>query len=373
MFNFLSICYNTFKQKSRKKEKAMSLESEFTLSFYKEVAMINEKHQVSLVQHVESRKLYVKKIVSSHNLEVYQILKREHFASTPAIRELIAEDDHLIIIEEYISGQTLEEILSQRLFSEEETRQILMDLCQTLKPLHDYDPPIIHRDIKPSNLILDSQNHLYLVDFDASKNYDPAKSRDTVLMGTEDYAAPEQYGFLQSSEKTDIFSIGVLANKMLTGSLPSAKRPQGAFGGIIEKCLSMDPADRFPSVTALSAAIAKAGQKSYALPGFRKRSIKSMMVSGVWYLFLLTLTLSMEIEDAAGVALKGLPLYLNRAGIGAFLFLWTLYFSNYCKFRDRFPFQKKQSLIVNLFRMVLGAFLLVAIPACIVAVIQSLL
>lgn len=98
-----------------------------------------------------------------------------------------------------------------------------------------------------------------------------------------------------------------------------------------------------------------------------------MMVSGVWYLFLLTLTLSMEIEDAAGVALKGLPLYLNRAGIGAFLFLWTLYFSNYCKFRDRFPFQKKQSLIVNLFRMVLGAFLLVAIPACIVAVIQSLL
>ena len=63
----------------------MSLESEFTLSFYKEVAVINEKHQVSLVQHVESRKLYVKKTVSPHNLEIYQTLKREHFASIPAI------------------------------------------------------------------------------------------------------------------------------------------------------------------------------------------------------------------------------------------------------------------------------------------------
>lgn len=103
----------------------MSLESEFTLSFYKEVAVINEKHQVSLVQHVESRKLYVKKTVSPHNLEIYQTLKREHFASIPAIKELIEEDDRLIVIEEYINGQNLEEILAQRLFSEEETRRII--------------------------------------------------------------------------------------------------------------------------------------------------------------------------------------------------------------------------------------------------------
>ena len=120
-----------------------------------------------------------------------------------------------------------------------------MDLCQILKPLHEYDPPIIHRDIKPSNLILDSQNHLFLIDFDASKNYNPDKSRDTVLMGTEDYAAPEQYGFLQSSERTDIFSVGVLANKMLTGVLPSESRPVGPFQSIISKCLSIDPQDRY--------------------------------------------------------------------------------------------------------------------------------
>lgn len=350
----------------------MSLESEFTLSFYKEVAIINEKHQVSLVQHVESRKLYVKKIVSSHNLEIYHILKRERFASIPTIKELIEEDDRLIVIEEYISGQNLEEILAQRLFSEEETRRILMDLCQILKPLHDYDSPIIHRDIKPSNLILDGQNHLYLIDFDASKNYDPEKTRDTVLMGTEDYAAPEQYGFQQSSEKTDIFSIGVLANKMLTGRLPSETRTAGAFHSIIEKCLSIDPQDRFSSVSALSAAIAKTGQSSFALPGFRKKSFRNMTISAVWYLLIGYFAFTIQVDDINGTALVGFSLYLNRVGIASFLLLWTLYFSNYRKFRDRFPFRKKQNPLLNLFRMVVGAFLLIAIPACIVAVIESL-
>lgn len=68
------------------------------------------------MQHVESRKLYVKKTVSPHNLEIYQTLKREHFASIPAIKELIEEDDRLIVIEEYINGQNLEEILRSGCF-----------------------------------------------------------------------------------------------------------------------------------------------------------------------------------------------------------------------------------------------------------------
>lgn len=351
----------------------MSLESEFTLSFYKEVTTINEKHQVFLVQHVETHKLYVKKTVSPHNLEIYKVLKRQRFASIPVIEELIEEEDRLIVIEEYINGQNLEEVIYERLFSEEETRLLLMDLCQILKPLHQYDPPIIHRDIKPSNLILDSQNHLYLIDFDASKNYDPKKSRDTVLMGTEDYAAPEQYGFLQSSEKTDIFSIGVLANKMLTGMLPSEKRSDGVFAPIIEKCLSIDPQDRFASVTDLSAAIAKAGQNSYALPGFRKKSVRNMVLSVVWYLFLCVFAFTLQISDEKEVPLAGFPLYLNRAAIASFLLLWTLYFANYLHFRDKFPFRKVQNLFVNLLRIAVGAFLLIAIPACIVAVAESFL
>ena len=351
----------------------MSLESEFTLSFYKEVAVINEKHQVSLVQHVESRKLYVKKMVSPHNLEIYQTLEREHFASIPAIKELIEEDDRLIVIEEYINGQNLEEILAQRLFSEEETRRILMDLCQILKPLHEYDPPIIHRDIKPSNLILDSQNHLFLIDFDASKNYNPDKSRDTVLMGTEDYAAPEQYGFLQSSERTDIFSVGVLANKMLTGVLPSESRPVGPFQSIISKCLSIDPQDRYQTVSVLRTAIEKTGQSSRALPGFRKKSPRNMVLSVIWYLFICCFSLTLQISDEKGIPLAGFTLYLNRAAIVSFLFLWTLYFANYQNFRDKFPFKRKDQLLLNLFRIAVGAFLPLAIPACIVAIIESFL
>lgn len=351
----------------------MSLESQFTLSFYKEVTTINEKHQVILVQHVETHKLYVKKIVAPHNLEIYRILKSVRFASIPAIVELVEEDDCLIVIEEYINGQSLEEILTQRLFSEEETRRILIDLCQILKPLHQYDPPIIHRDIKPSNLILDNQNHLFLIDFDASKSYDPEKSRDTVLMGTEDYAAPEQYGFLQSSDKTDIFSIGVLANKMLTGMLPSEKRTTGPFSAIVSKCLAIDPRDRFSSISDLSSAIAKTGQSTSALSGFHKKSLKNIVISVVWYCFICLFAFTLQVSDKDGLPLTGFLLYLNRFAIASVFILWTLYFTNYRNFRHRFPFRKRENIFVNLLRIAVGAFLLLAIPACVVAMAESLL
>ena len=148
--------------------------------------------------------------------------------------------------------QTLQE---HGCFTEEETIPIILSLCEVLRPLHAHDPEIIHRDIKTTNLILRDDGTLYLIDFDASKMFDPAKNRDTVLIGTEDYAAPEQYGFAQSDRRTDIYAIGVLMCKMLTGKTLSEADYSGPLTDIIQLCTQMDPRGRFNTVDALAYAL----------------------------------------------------------------------------------------------------------------------
>lgn len=120
-----------------------------------------------------------------------KILSREFQKYLP----IYEEDSHLILIEEYISGRTLEDIIKSHDLTSQYIIQYTEELCNILKELHAFCPPIIHRDIKPSNIIVTSSNHIVLIDFNAAKEYSEIESSDTVLLGTKGYAAPEQYGF----------------------------------------------------------------------------------------------------------------------------------------------------------------------------------
>ena len=70
---------------------------------------------------------------------------------------------------------------------------------------------------------------------------------DTRHMGTENYAAPEQvgYGLSASSEKSDIYAVGMLLNVMLTGKFPKEQRPDDDIWGVIERCISLEAKDRY--------------------------------------------------------------------------------------------------------------------------------
>ena len=80
-------------------------------------------------------------------------------------------------------------------------------MCDGLKELH--EQKIIHRDIKPSNMILQADGRIRLIDFDAARIFKDNKATDTELLGTKDYAPPEQYGFGQTDPRSDIYSLGV--------------------------------------------------------------------------------------------------------------------------------------------------------------------
>ena len=112
----------------------------------------------------------------------------------------------------------------------------------------------IHRDIKPEHILLTADGRIVLVDLGASMQIRPEKSGDTQLLGTADYAAPEQFGFSRSDARTDIYAVGILLNELLTGVHPSVKLyREGNFGQIIEKCISMNPQDRYQTIEELEA------------------------------------------------------------------------------------------------------------------------
>lgn len=87
----------------------------------------------------------------------------------------------------------------------------------------------VHRDIKPENIILRGSQAV-LIDFDAARLHKPEHEADTQILGTTGFAAPEQYGLSQSDIRTDIYSLGVLINVMLTGNTPQSVWQRAGWG-----------------------------------------------------------------------------------------------------------------------------------------------
>ena len=228
-----------------------SLIMEFKLSCYEELTKLNEnkKSKIYLVRNKVDSKIYIKKILTNYNLRIYEVLKENNLNNIPKIYEIFQDDNTLTIIEEYINGNTLKEILDREgIINEERTIDYVLTLCDTLDKLHNLNPKVIHRDIKPSNIIISNDNILKLIDFDVSREYKENKSEDTVIQGTEDYAPPEQFGFIQTDERSDIYSTGVLINVLTTGEYPKNKLNKEKLGPIIKKCIEFSPNDRYQKV-----------------------------------------------------------------------------------------------------------------------------
>lgn len=171
-------------------------------------------NQVYLVQHnVLGNKRVVKQMKKEGNFQLaeVEILKRLSHPNIPTIIDVLEDEENIYMVRDFAAGNNLEEILLERKsFSEEELRQIAMQLADVLHYLHTgCDVPVIYRDLKPENIILDSQNRLYLIDFGIARFSETTKQTDTVFLGTKAYAAPEQFGFLKSDEKTDIYAYGM--------------------------------------------------------------------------------------------------------------------------------------------------------------------
>lgn len=297
----------------------MTVSDECALACYDQVAAINEEHGVFLVQHRRSKNIYVKKTLTVFNPSVFRYLKEHHVPGTPAIVEAVEDDGKLIVIEEYISGETLKTLLSgASCFSEEQTLSIIRQLCTILREMHRASPSIIHRDVKPSNIILTSDGEVKLIDMNAAKVCASDKQEDTALIGTVGYAAPEQYGFGASGVQVDVYSVGVLLNELLTGESPKKHIAEGRLGRVVQRCTMMDPKDRYASIDELLrdleperyTAPDRAHRRSkYTIPGFRSGDPTHTVIALLGYLLIFTLGLTLTVQTAQTPA----HLWIERA------------------------------------------------------------
>lgn len=202
---------------------------------------------VSVVRHKKSGTRYVFRRYSGSG-EVYRRLLPVLCQHLPQIMEAAEQDGQTAVLEEYVQGDTLAELLMGARLTEREARQVTMQLCQALHVLHSMGA--VHRDVKPENVILRGSDAV-LIDFDAARIYKDESESDTQVLGTTGFAAPEQYGIFQSDERADIFSLGVLLNIMLTGKHPSREMTAGKMGRIVRKCTMTAPEQRYQSARAL--------------------------------------------------------------------------------------------------------------------------
>ncbi len=331
----------------------MNLNEQCEFSYYVPVAPINEEHKVWLVQHAETGKFYVRKTTQFYNAAVFRYLQSNPIPNMPRIFALFEDANTLHIIEEYISGNTLDELLgTYGKFPEHVVTQWLHQLCNTVQHLHNCTPPIIHRDIKPSNIILTHDGRIVLLDLSAARQDAENKSQDTVIMGTAGYAAPEQYGFTSSSQATDIYSIGILMNKLLTGKLLSEQIYTGELSGIISKCTQLDPSKRYRDVAQLDRDLLRhidipkekqVSKWAYLPPGFRSGKLVVMAFSLLGYLFLLSITLTMTSRNSSPRAMWATRLAATTAVLGIIFFS-----GNYLNCQSQLPLSRSKNIFVRL-------------------------
>lgn len=183
---------------------------------------------VYLVRHRRLGTFWAVKIVSKTQGVEFNftaeadILKKLQHPMLPRIVDIFDEPEAVYLVEDFVEGVTLEKYLEKNgRIPEEQLVTWFKSLCDVFKYLHGRKPhPIIYRDMKPSNVMVQPDGTLKLIDFGIAREYKAGAASDTQYIGTQGYAAPEQYGTSQTDERTDIYSLGVTMYHMITGKSP---------------------------------------------------------------------------------------------------------------------------------------------------------
>lgn len=254
----------------------------------------NEAGTTYLARHRQNGRIVVKKKVSVQAGKIYERLRKLDSPYLTKVLEVCFCDTYCIVIESYLSGETLEQKLENSMFfSEEETEYYILQILQCLVQIHSVG--IVHRDLTPSNVLISTDDVVKLIDFGIARTPKENQNRDTTILGTVGYASPEQFGFFQTDARTDIYAIGILLNKMLTGKLPAERLTESKkFRKIVEKCIMIDPQKRYQTAEEIIIQIkplrkrGNTGKEDETIwPGFRSNILWRKVVAITGYVFML--------------------------------------------------------------------------------------
>lgn len=186
-----------------------------------------------------------------------EILSQLRAEGIPALFRCFEYKNSIFLFREYIEGQTLKEYIdSKGKISEEQASEIGIKLCNILFHIHSRRPTVIHRDIKAENIVITDDRRIYIIDFGTARDYDPLSSQDTQIMGTPAIAPPEQFGFGQTDERSDIYSLGVLLHQLVTGEVNLKKGSvSDRLDKVIKRCTDFSPDARYSNAAELKKAL----------------------------------------------------------------------------------------------------------------------
>lgn len=188
-----------------------------------------------------------------------ELLKNLNHPNLPSIIDIIDYDDSILIVMDYIEGNTLKKAVDE--YGPQPQEAVIewaKQLCDVLGYLHSQNPPIIYRDLKPGNIMLKPDGTIVLIDFGTARQYKDTNVEDTTCLGTRGYAAPEQFGGQgQTDARTDIYCLGTTIYHLVTGKNPSEppyeirnirywnESLSTGLEQIVAKCTQLDPEKRY--------------------------------------------------------------------------------------------------------------------------------
>jgi serine/threonine protein kinase len=185
-------------------------------------------------------------------------------------------DGHQFIVFEFVDGENLKELV-QRTGALPARRAVELGIAMAdaLAFAHDHD--LVHRDVKPQNVLLNGDGDAKVTDFGIARSLDVEHgvTQTGTVLGTSNYLSPEQASGKTVTPATDVYSLGIVLYELLTGDVPFPgenfvavamkhindpapdvleRRPDVPvrLAATIDRALAKDPADRFPSMGALS-------------------------------------------------------------------------------------------------------------------------
>ncbi|MCR5542512.1 MAG: protein kinase [Eubacterium sp.] len=215
---------------------------------YDLVEYLDKDNEVMLVRGKIDGKQYVVKMIKAYDRDIYDILKESDFDGIPKIYEMYENEKYIYVIEEYIQGTTLDIFFSNADYSGNADwmiENVIVSICKILKNLHNNVPPIINRDIKPKNIIITDEGEVKLIDFNISRIFSGNSSKDTIAMGTPDYAAPEQFGLRESDVRSDIYGLGMTIKEIMKITNTESDK----LNAFISKATELDPVNRFQNAS----------------------------------------------------------------------------------------------------------------------------
>lgn len=362
----------------------MNISEEYKMIFYQDYGPLGKKDNVHLLRDRKTGRICVSKKIDITLEDVITFRRMNVSVYFPRVLDVVRKEECFEIVEEYVEGITLEEYMMDEALGKEEAVQFACQICEALSCLHNALPMIVYRDLKPENIMVTVDKEIRLIDFHISRQYQEGKNRDTVLMGTAGYAAPEQFGFFQTDNRTDIYSFGVLFNYMLTGKMPSVKIAEGKYGEIIRKCIEVDPRRRFQRVEEImkelrmsdqsvsEKAVSESEPDTWILPGFRSGVIWKKIAAIFGYMMIIACVLNLNFTYANGTPYTIIDMWINRIMFGVAQVTTVFLVTNYRGISKGIKWYQHKSHLIRMISYVVTWFFCMVMSVLFSIILESI-